>query len=107
VATLAQQTPTVKPLGGKSAGQAGCVAAPQTLIPAMIRTGGVSDCERRFYFLRCDHAASPPSVPKAPAITSRTVFEPTGAAGPAFTAMIYSRGMSEQACEMRRQASVL
>ena len=31
--TLAQQPPTVKPLGGKSAGQAGCIAAPQTLIP--------------------------------------------------------------------------
>jgi aerobic carbon-monoxide dehydrogenase large subunit len=36
VATLAQQPTTVKPLGGKSAGQAGCIAAPQTLINAIL-----------------------------------------------------------------------
>jgi hypothetical protein len=32
VATLAQQPTTVKPLGGKTAGQAGRIAAPQTVI---------------------------------------------------------------------------
>ena len=37
-----------------------------------------------------------PSVPKAPAITLTTVFEPTAAAGLAHTAMVYSRGMSER-----------
>jgi hypothetical protein len=30
--TLAQQPTTVKPLGGKTAGQAGRIAAPQTVI---------------------------------------------------------------------------
>jgi hypothetical protein len=64
VATLAQQSTTVKPRGGRTAGQAGCIA-PRVW----------SNCERLFYFLRCDHKASPPSVPKAPAITLRTHAE--------------------------------
>ena len=34
--TLAQQPTTVKPLGVKGAGQAGCIAAPQTIINAIL-----------------------------------------------------------------------
>jgi hypothetical protein len=34
--TLARQPTTVKPLGGKGAGQAGCIAAPQGLINAIL-----------------------------------------------------------------------
>ena len=34
--TLARQPTTVKPLGGKGAGQAGCIAAPQALINAIL-----------------------------------------------------------------------
>ena len=34
--TLAQQPTTVKPLGGKGAGQAGCIAAPQTIVNAIL-----------------------------------------------------------------------
>ena len=40
-------------------------------------------------------------------IIARTGFEPTVAARPADTAMIYSPGISEPAHEMRRQTSVL
>jgi hypothetical protein len=34
--TLARQPTTVKPLGGKDAGQAGCIAAPQAPINAIL-----------------------------------------------------------------------
>jgi aerobic carbon-monoxide dehydrogenase large subunit len=34
--TLARQPTTVKPLGGKGAGQAGCIAAPQVPINAIL-----------------------------------------------------------------------
>jgi carbon-monoxide dehydrogenase large subunit len=34
--TLARQSTAVKRLGGKGAGQAGCIAAPQTLINAIL-----------------------------------------------------------------------
>jgi hypothetical protein len=97
VATLAQQTTTVKPRGGKTAGQAGCIA-PRVW----------SDCERLFHFLRCDPCGLTAIGPKAAGDHVEDGIRANwGRWRPAYTAMIYSRGMSEQAREMRRQASVL